>query len=408
MNQPSKDEHKYKYSGGFATYPQQHVPIAVYSKEANKTFFVYGGRPKERNTLLMMVAYYDHAGGDVPRPAVLLDKKTDDAHDNPVLSIDGQGHLWVFSNAHGTQRPAFIHRSLKPYDISAFELVQETNFSYGQPWWVSGKGFFFLHTRYKQGRGLWWMSSPDGRSWSAPSSLSHLELGHYQVSCAEEGRVGTVFDVHPKPLGLNARTNLYYMETGDFGGSWTTLGGDAIARDYRKDGLLVYLKDLRFDEGKPVALYLTSKGYEAGPKNGPRQWRTTRWTGTAWETRDFTTSDHNYDHGSLYVEKGLWRVIATTDPGATPHGTGGDVVLWESPDRGATWTRVKTLTSGPRNHAYPRRPLHAHPGFYALWADGDPHQPSESSLYFCDRDGAVFRLPARMDGDRARPDPVRR
>src|SRR4051794_29189093 len=30
FNQPSGDE--YKYSGGFATYPQQHVPIAWYSK----------------------------------------------------------------------------------------------------------------------------------------------------------------------------------------------------------------------------------------------------------------------------------------------------------------------------------------------------------------------------------------
>lgn len=37
-NQPSQDEYKYKYSGGFATYPQQHAPIAIYSKQAHKTF----------------------------------------------------------------------------------------------------------------------------------------------------------------------------------------------------------------------------------------------------------------------------------------------------------------------------------------------------------------------------------
>jgi hypothetical protein len=42
-NQPTGDEYRYKYSGGFATYPQQHVPIAIYSAAANKTFFVYGG-----------------------------------------------------------------------------------------------------------------------------------------------------------------------------------------------------------------------------------------------------------------------------------------------------------------------------------------------------------------------------
>ena len=42
-NEATKDEYKFKYSGGMATYPQQHVPIAIYSPQANKTFFCYGG-----------------------------------------------------------------------------------------------------------------------------------------------------------------------------------------------------------------------------------------------------------------------------------------------------------------------------------------------------------------------------
>ena len=51
-NQPTGDYYRYKYSGGFATYPQQHTPIAVYSREADKTFFCYGGRPRDANRLL--------------------------------------------------------------------------------------------------------------------------------------------------------------------------------------------------------------------------------------------------------------------------------------------------------------------------------------------------------------------
>ena len=129
MNQPSKDEYKYKYSGGFATYPQQHLPIALYSKEANKTFFVYGGTVKGKTELLHLVSYYDHATGEVPRPRILLNKKTDDAHDNPTLQIDDAGHLWIFSNAHGTSRPAYLHRSVRPLSIEAFEKVLDTNFS---------------------------------------------------------------------------------------------------------------------------------------------------------------------------------------------------------------------------------------------------------------------------------------
>ena len=429
MNQPSKDEYKYKYSGGYATYPQQHIPIAIYSKAANKTFFVYGGTVKGKpfdaaqgkQELLHMVSYYDHATGELPRPRILLNKKTDDAHDNPTLQIDAAGHLWIFSNAHGTSRPAYLHRSLKPYSIEAFERVLETNFSYSQPWVVPEQGFLFLHTRYKSGRGLHWMTSPDGRTWSEPRPLAHLDMGDYQISAQDGARVATAFDCHPAPLGLNGRTNLYYLETRDLGKTWRTADGTAAAlpllevknpalvRDYRSEKLLVYLKDLQFDAGAPVILYLTSGGYEAGPKNDPRTWRTARWTGKEWESRDVTTSDHNYDHGSLYIEDGTWRILGATEPGPQVYGTGGELALWESTDRGRSWKRIRTLTQGSaRNHTYPRRPLNAHPDFYALWADGDARKPSESSLHFTNRAGdAVWRLPARMAGDTARPEPLK-
>ena len=63
MNQPSGDEYVYKYSGGFATYPQQQIPIAYYAKEAGKTFFCYGGTVGGKRELLPMVSCFDHATG---------------------------------------------------------------------------------------------------------------------------------------------------------------------------------------------------------------------------------------------------------------------------------------------------------------------------------------------------------
>lgn len=68
MNQPAGDEFAYKYSGGLRTYCAHHIPMAVYSPEAEKTFFVYGGRSKEKTELLEMVSFYDHRTGTVPRP----------------------------------------------------------------------------------------------------------------------------------------------------------------------------------------------------------------------------------------------------------------------------------------------------------------------------------------------------
>ncbi|HEX8199114.1 MAG TPA: BNR-4 repeat-containing protein [Isosphaeraceae bacterium] len=419
-NQPTDDRYRYKYSGGFATYPQQHIPIAVYAKAVDKTFFCYGGTPKGENRLLHMVSFFDHATGTVPRPTILLDKHTDDAHDNPTLALDDRGHVWIFSNAHGAGRPAFIHRGTKPYDIDAFERVATTTFSYSQPWFLPGRGFLVLHTRYSPGRNLFWMTSPDGRAWDEPHPLARIAMGHYQISGRNGERLGTAFNYHPRPVGLNARTNLYYLETADGGRTWRTAGGTSVAtpvtevtnpalvRDYQAEGRLVYLKDLQFDaEGHPVILYLTSRGFEPGPESGPRTWHTARWTGTAWEIRPFTTADHNYDFGSLYVEPdGTWRIVAPTEPGPQPSGTGGDVVMWASGDRGATWQRLKQLTRDSRhNHTYVRRPVDAHPDFYALWADGNVLEPSGSRLYFTNRSGDhVWRLPERMEGGSARPE----
>jgi hypothetical protein len=171
----------------------------------------------------------------------------------------------------------------------------------------------------------------------------------------------------------------------------------------------VYLKDIAFTaDGHPVILFLTSKGFDPGPKSAPFQWHTARWTGRAWDYRPFTTSDHNYDHGSLYIEvDGTWRVIAPTAPGPQPWGTGGEMVMWISRDQGATWTIAKTLTPHARfNHTYARKPVDADPGFYALWADGSPLKPTTSSLYFATKDGKVYRLPEHMTGATAKPERV--
>jgi hypothetical protein len=286
---------------------------------------------------------------------------------------------------------------------------------------VPGEGFLFLHTRYQGGRRLYWITNRDGREWSTPAPLAHIAQGHYQVSARHEKRVATAFNYHPRKGGLNARTNLYYLETDDMGTTWHTAAGEvvetpltephnpALVYDYEAEEKLVYLKDVNFDAaGRPVILYLATSGYAPGPASGEREWFTAHWDGNAWQRRAFTTSDHNYDYGSLCIEDGQWRIIAPTEPGPQPYGTGGEMVLWMSPDEGRTWSKQKQLTRDSEfNHTYARRPVNAHPQFYALWADGNPLQPSKSRLYFTDRDGSrVWRLPTKMDGDYAKPEAV--
>ena len=416
-----KSEYGDKYSGGLGTYTTSHVPMAIYAPKVNRTFFVYGGfAPGERN-LRAMVSYFDHAEGTVPRPTVVHEKKgVNDPHDNPSLSIDGDGHLWVFVAGRANARPGFIYRSVKPYDIDAFELVDKWDrMAYPQPWYVEGRGFFFLFTKYTKGREEYWRTSPDGQTWSETHKLVGFG-GHYQTSAQRDGRIVTAFNYHPGG-SVDKRTNLYLLRTDDMGQTWTNAAGDSVAvpladkanpalvHDYETEGKLVYIQDVNLDaDGNPVVLYVVSKDYRPGPQDPPRTWFTARWDHSekSWSLNPVTTSTHNYDVGALYIEPdGLWRIIGPSEAGPQQWGAGGEMVMWTSADRGASWTKARQLTSkSPRNHAYARRPINAHDDFYAIWADGDADKFSESNLYFCNKAGDVYLLPPVMDADFARPE----
>jgi len=440
-NQPTNDEYVYKYSGGLGTYPANHYPFSIYAVEVDKTFFCYGGTDPAGNTLLHMISYFDHKTGMVPKPTIVLDKETDNAHDNPVMNIDAEGYLWIFSTAHGTNSPSYIHKSKQPYDISEFEQVHATklengkavpmdNFSYLQSWYQPGNGFINLFTHYdrkvipgqpdKPRRTIGYMTSPDGITYSQWKDIAVIEEGHYQTSGHSGNTLGTSFNFHPVKEGengLNFRTNLYYVQTPDFGKSWQTAGGEAIPvplneiqnpaliKDYASLGLLVYINDLTFDRnGNPVILYVTSKGYEAGPEKGARTWHTARFTGSDWEILPVTESDNNYDMGSLYIdEKGVWRIVGPTATGPQAFNTGGEMVLWTSKDQGKTWKSKPMTVNSERNHSYARRPVNVHDDFYAFWADGNGREKSISRLYFSDKKGNVYQLPTEMESDFAKP-----
>ncbi|MGC9318052.1 MAG: BNR-4 repeat-containing protein [Armatimonadota bacterium] len=425
-NQPLDSEYAYKYSGGLGTYCAKHIPFAIHSPEAERTFFVYGGTSPDERNLLIMASCYDHATRMVRRPLILLDKQTGDAHDNPVISLDDDGHVWVFASSHGTARPSYILRSREPHSVEAFDVVDVTNFSYPQVHRIPD-GFFFFQTLYQGGRVLHFQTSPDGRSWSEPVRLAAIEQGHYQVSNVHGRTAATAFNYHPEPRGLNWRTNLYYMESDDLGESWHNAAGEpveipltevdnpALVHDYAAEDLLVYMKDLTFDAaGRPIILIVTSPGFESGPENDPRTWTTVHWTGEKWRRRVITTSDNNYDTGCLLVgEDGSWTVIGPTETGPQPYNPGGEVAMWRSTDEGATWMMVRQLThDSPYNHTYVRRVVNAAgpqsdlTDFVALWADGHGRRPSESRLYFADSDANAWRLPESMDGRWARPEPV--
>jgi hypothetical protein len=406
-----------KYSGGLGTYTSSHVPIAIYSKAADKTFFVYGGTTAATEKhLLIMISYYDHKTKMVPKPVIVYDKQgVDDPHDNASLSIDSKGFIWVFVSGRNTSRPGIILKSKSPYSIDGFEKIKEGEMTYPQPWQKQDGGFFYLFTKYTHGRELYWTTSNDGLSWQPDQKLAGMG-GHYQVSGIWKNKVVTVFNYHPGG-NVDKRTNCYLLQTSDAGKTWTTINGEpvrtpvtektnaSLVHDFEAENKLVYLNDLNFDKnGNPVILAVVSRHYQPGPAGDPREWTLMHWENGRWNFKTVCTSTHNYDMGSLYIEKDRWQIIGPTERGPQQYGTGGEMVLWESKDGGKTWVRTKQLTSNSAlNHSYARRPLNAHPGFYAIWADGDADKLSESHLYFCNKKGEVMMLPYTMKNDFEKP-----
>lgn len=414
-----------KYGGALGTYPYQTRPMAVFAEEVGKTFFCWGGTlaesdPRTRfwdfgeGALLQMVSAYDHATQELLAPVCVFDKWCADAHDNPALQIDPSGYLWLFSPSHGewTTR-SFIHRSKKPYDHTAWETVSDSPlFAYAQPWVDADFGWMFLHTEYHHGRGLRLKNSTDGFRWTPSRPIADFGAGHYQVSYfdPQERCLQVAFDYHPEAGGLEARTNLYYMESRDGGGTFCTAEGEtldlplreknnrALVRNFQDEGLLVYLRDVkRTPSGEPVILFVTSKGFQPGPQNGPHLWRLARWSASeGWNVQVLFASDNNYDHGELWIGKEDWRILAPTETGPQAFNPGGEMVLWVSSDEGHTWHKERQVTQGSKyNHTFARIPYRAQADFHSFWAQGDARQPSPTALYFSDRTGQeVHRMVA--------------
>lgn len=415
-----------KYSGGLS-FAWSHTvsPMAIYVPEADKTFFVYGGTTEPHdNYLMVMASYYDHAKHLVPRPTIVRDQRgIDDPHDNPSITIDDEGYIWVFVAGRGRGRPGQIFKATEPYSVDKFEKIISREQTYSHIWHIPGEGFMHLLTLYTDGRELYWERSAKGDDWTEEPEENLQKLagfgGHYQVTRLDDRnkRIGSAFNYHPEG-NVDRRTNIYYFETWDFGETWTTIDGQelslpldhrdnpALVVDYEAEGRNAYITKLLYDDdGNPVILVVTSDGYMPGPQNDPRKWELVRWTGEEWITTEITTSDHNYDMGSLYIDGDRWTIIGPTLQGPQPYHTGGEIGLWLSTDGGETWKLERQVTgNSPMNHSYVRRPHKPSDPFFGMWADANSIEFSISRLFFTNSTGdRVYMLPYTMKSDFEEP-----
>ncbi|MCK5463458.1 MAG: BNR-4 repeat-containing protein, partial [Bacteroidales bacterium] len=268
-----KYEYGDKYSGGLGTYTAKHIPLAAYAPAVDKTFFVYGGTvDSDQRHLLCMIGEFDHKTQLVSRPTVVYDKSgVDDPHDDPTIMIDDDGYIWVFVSGRGNSRKGIKLRSNEPYDINEFTQVSMEVFAYPQIW-NTKIGFFHFFTKYTGVRELYFETSSDGFTWTEDAMLAGIKespvkkSGHYQVSnhFNDGAIIGTFFNRH-RDGHPDTRTDLYYIQTRDFGETWEDIDQRTASLpmteveisqriiDYQSMNKNVYMKDMGFDsKGNPV------------------------------------------------------------------------------------------------------------------------------------------------------------
>ena len=354
-----------------ATYPQQHAPIAIYDREVEQDVLRLRRRRSgaevdpAHGLVLRPRDRHGPASGDPARQEDQRRARQPDLADRRPTAISGSSPTPTARAGRRSSIAASSRGRSTPSNASP-----ETNFSYGQPWYVPGAGSCSCTPKYTvRAARLRFMTSPDGLTWSEPAPLVKIDMGDYQITWGRGETVASAFDFHPKPLGLDARTNLYYLQTRDLGRPGppppanrsklplSQPDNPALVHDYQAEKKLVYIKDVNFDaDGRPVVLFLTSKGISPARKTAPANGRPRAGPGTRWI--DPPVHDLGPQLRPRLALHRARRPLARDRPDRArpqPFGTGGDMVMWTSPDQGAD------LDPGQAAHLRPEAQPHLRP-----------------------------------------------
>lgn len=388
-----------------------HAPRAAFDARTNRTYFTYrsGGRDDDTRCAIW-VGWYDHNEGRVHRSVRVLERPPVSADDGPAMVLDEAGYIWIFV---GSDRPgaAVVLKSEQPNNASSFSVTARLSFSDPQPWYQGQRGFLLLCYVNKEDRCLPAMTtSRDGIQWAEPVVLADLGGRHCFVAGRHKDKIGLVFNRSLDKDHPDLYTDLYYLESRDWGQSWHSADGRKIElpieqvdhfsrmRDYCSMKRITSIKDVNFDRmGNPTVLYMSTFAPEVRGRRLRKTWYTARWF-RQWYTTGLIMSDHIGDSGCLLIDERMnWTLLATTDPGLCEGMAGGDVVMWLSRDQGRSWYRG-TLTE--KRHCWGiRRAWPASAEMTAMWLGADIDDFQGATIYYSDDSGSVRKLPGGMDGD---------
>lgn len=279
-----------KYSGATGTYSAKHYPVAYASDKY--TYFVYSGPATlddslsvastneggnrvssamfqradgKTNALGIYVARFNPATNKVSAPLLLHVKHTDDPHDNAVVSMDKDGHLWVLISGREARRGALLFWLESPDQQNVFSSetlnikeISPDNLNYRNqateqnvpkyapityPQLLSTQSSMrLIYTLYCYGvtpqcdlgtRQIWTAELEYNSMEEKAELVSPRKLvaygGHYALArvAANGTDVSLVFNQHVNGE-VSDRTNLFYLFSRDEGQTWFYL--DTLSR----------------------------------------------------------------------------------------------------------------------------------------------------------------------------------
>jgi hypothetical protein len=278
------------YSGNLATATNKTMPIAVKAND-NNIYYTYSTCEEGKYKIWVARGNDNH---------IIFRSDYCDQHDNAAIRVDNNGYIFVAKAARGSWRKSFLYKSVNPYDITEFKVIDSGYKAYPQLWSMG-----MVYTKYNGHLRETWIMANNCEKKLASG-------GHYVVSYYD-GKFIHVFSNWHKNGDLNNRGGVYYMRSAN-GCNWQDANGNALTLPLEPDsnetrvkahnGEMIYLKDVKVDERGPVLLFAKST-----------TWNPTQGTRELYEIDSYgnetyiTNQNHNYD-GAAYFGNNSQFIVA--------------------------------------------------------------------------------------------------
>lgn len=329
-----------KYSGAFGTYTANHTPMAI--RHNNKIFFTYSRVTLQHHEI--GIASIDQGTGIKQESLLRLIPPVAglDPHQNATVTISQTGYIYVFQAARSLEQAEYllgrVYRSRTPntlptandvfnIDTQQYDPNYYHSMSYIQPWYFDSQQVI-IYTNYTNVNG-YGFRRPSVKNSCFPAGQNLLTSGAYAISLLDKGRLHLVhnylMEKDGNPSHADARRNIYYMYSDDYGCTWKNRVGNLLAlpidlannnttlihtstnSNYGTTNNLqyIYLEDIFINSDNELNILAVNSTSE-DPRTGTKMHFVHKIDGSRTFLAD---SGHNYNVGNFYSVDNVDYVI---------------------------------------------------------------------------------------------------